>query len=497
MLLVGVLPAFAEAAGPSKECNDGVDNDGDGHVDHPADPGCSSKKDASELGTVQCDDGADNDGDGRTDAQDNGCSGPADAAETREYADYRALPGQVARLEMQAYATSPNAHTTDDPEMLFGARVRALGDRAYVTTATGPDAVVVYDISNPYEPEHIGSVSFGTTQEFNAYEGLEVIGFLDDRVVVGAVVGLGRERINNLQRNYVQNSGGWPAFYDLTDPSTPVLVAEFRDLVVHAFGVHQESKTAYLFPQYTSEIHVVDASDPDDIRVVARIPILPPAAHPHGCKAVTLDEANDRMFCTAGSGFLGTPHTTVWDISNPRAPVLAATIRQASLEGIHCCDQAYAIPILGGAYVAVTAAAGDCAAPPEGMDMPTGRVWFYDMAFIPPRYTGSIGLPYIEGVPCERWGADKGSELGAGTGLLAMAWQDAGLVLVDASDPADPKLLSIDSSDGQARDAFYHRGLVFVGGANHVLKVAVPIEGAPQPLAEPCPDDEILQTVCV
>jgi hypothetical protein len=31
------------------ECNDGIDNDGDSLVDHPADPGCGSAIDASEA----------------------------------------------------------------------------------------------------------------------------------------------------------------------------------------------------------------------------------------------------------------------------------------------------------------------------------------------------------------------------------------------------------------------------------------------------------------
>src|SRR5690606_9367812 len=32
------------------ECNDGVDNDGDGKIDHPDDTGCSSPEDDSETG---------------------------------------------------------------------------------------------------------------------------------------------------------------------------------------------------------------------------------------------------------------------------------------------------------------------------------------------------------------------------------------------------------------------------------------------------------------
>jgi hypothetical protein len=51
-------------------CRDGVDNDGDGGVDYPADPGCTSSADPSERNPAkQCDDGLDNDGDGKVDYQ--------------------------------------------------------------------------------------------------------------------------------------------------------------------------------------------------------------------------------------------------------------------------------------------------------------------------------------------------------------------------------------------------------------------------------------------
>jgi uncharacterized repeat protein (TIGR03806 family) len=61
-------------------CNDGEDDDGDGKVDYPADPGCRSADAASE--TAACNDGIDNDGDGRIDSPwDVGCEGPWDADE--------------------------------------------------------------------------------------------------------------------------------------------------------------------------------------------------------------------------------------------------------------------------------------------------------------------------------------------------------------------------------------------------------------------------------
>ena len=52
------------------ECGDGLDNDGDGRIDHPWDPGCESPADADEddpSPPPACADGVDNDGDGRTD----------------------------------------------------------------------------------------------------------------------------------------------------------------------------------------------------------------------------------------------------------------------------------------------------------------------------------------------------------------------------------------------------------------------------------------------
>jgi len=59
------------------ECNDAVDNDGDGKVDFPADPGCTDPLDSSEVNSAllaECSDGVDNDGDSLVDyPADPGC----------------------------------------------------------------------------------------------------------------------------------------------------------------------------------------------------------------------------------------------------------------------------------------------------------------------------------------------------------------------------------------------------------------------------------------
>ncbi|MDQ4049951.1 MAG: hypothetical protein M3131_11320, partial [Actinomycetota bacterium] len=79
------------------QCEDGRDNDGDGRIDFPDDPGCTSPNDDSEAdaGTAgqgggggggrdatECSDGRDNDGDGRIDfPNDPGCTSAADDSE--------------------------------------------------------------------------------------------------------------------------------------------------------------------------------------------------------------------------------------------------------------------------------------------------------------------------------------------------------------------------------------------------------------------------------
>jgi len=74
---------------PTKyQCNDGRDNDGDGRIDFPNDPGCSGSTDDDESNGTQptvyeCNDGRDNDGDGRIDfPNDPGCSGYTDNDES-------------------------------------------------------------------------------------------------------------------------------------------------------------------------------------------------------------------------------------------------------------------------------------------------------------------------------------------------------------------------------------------------------------------------------
>ncbi len=86
----GVFGGSTSFPSPVGGCDDFIDNDGDGLVDHAGgDPGCDSSWDSTEraLG-LPCDDGFDGDGDGWTDAPfDPGCRNAASATESPQCQD--------------------------------------------------------------------------------------------------------------------------------------------------------------------------------------------------------------------------------------------------------------------------------------------------------------------------------------------------------------------------------------------------------------------------
>lgn len=118
--------------GHKAQCNDGKDNDGDGKIDFPDDPGCTSAEDDSEdtQPAPQCSDGRDNDGDGKIDfPADPGCFAPNQDDETDDCpsgpscpqcsngkdddmngaTDYPADPGCSSASDTDEYTDNPQA----------------------------------------------------------------------------------------------------------------------------------------------------------------------------------------------------------------------------------------------------------------------------------------------------------------------------------------------------------------------------------------------------
>ncbi len=117
---------------PTSACSNGLDDDGDGKVDYPADPGCSSSTDTNEYNAppaaAACGNGLDDDADGKVDyPADPGCSSTTDNDEFNappppSYAcsngldddgdgkvDYPADPGCSSSTDTNEYNAPPAA----------------------------------------------------------------------------------------------------------------------------------------------------------------------------------------------------------------------------------------------------------------------------------------------------------------------------------------------------------------------------------------------------
>ncbi|MFO0690076.1 MAG: hypothetical protein U0900_15370 [Myxococcota bacterium] len=93
-------------------CSDGIDNDKDGTIDAPGDPGCVDGSDMSERGALaQCDNGLDDDGDGTVDfPNDSGCLHPTNPIEAPE-------PGIASMLTIGALGLVGAARRRSSPRL--------------------------------------------------------------------------------------------------------------------------------------------------------------------------------------------------------------------------------------------------------------------------------------------------------------------------------------------------------------------------------------------
>lgn len=91
------------------QCSDGIDNDSDGKIDYPNDPGCYSADDDDERDMPACNDGVDNDGDGKIDyPNDPGCSSANDKTETFDTVAGTPCPGCTCGADLNG-----NGYTGD------------------------------------------------------------------------------------------------------------------------------------------------------------------------------------------------------------------------------------------------------------------------------------------------------------------------------------------------------------------------------------------------
>jgi hypothetical protein len=149
-------PDAADDSGPLPQCNDGIDNDGDGKIDFPYDPGCYAPNQDDETDDCpdgpncpQCGNGQDDDGNGKTDYPDDS-GGCTMAADSDEYTDDPLACGAPVRIK----PFSADGHMSG---MLMGSTSNLVGRCG----GAGPEDVYELRIQQPKVV--VASTNMGTT----------------------------------------------------------------------------------------------------------------------------------------------------------------------------------------------------------------------------------------------------------------------------------------------------------------------------------------------
>ena len=141
--------------GPKPQCSDGVDNDSDGKIDYPYDPGCYAPNQDDEtddcpsgMNCPQCGNGIDDDMNGSTDyPEDPGCSA---ASDTDEYTDNPVACGNnvtIKKLPFDGHATGT-----------LGSSASSLSG-----SCGGPGAEDVYELRIQHPKVVVASTDMGST----------------------------------------------------------------------------------------------------------------------------------------------------------------------------------------------------------------------------------------------------------------------------------------------------------------------------------------------
>jgi hypothetical protein len=330
-----------------------------------------------------------------------------------------------------------------------GYEIRVHDGRAYVATFTTQEGVSVFDVTDPAAPVHLGGTPPGPLAR-----SVDVLDY-GDRLAVATSTGTELE------------------VWDLTDPAAPTRLAQLR-FGSHNVAVHPTARIVYnarnLWDGVGGAMEIVDARDPLHVRLDHTF-TFPHTARDgsvvkdQGCHDFSIDVEVQRMYCPAYE------QTLVFDITDPWHPEIVTAITNPAITSHHT-----AFTILNGTVLVISDEFADnamwgCLTAPADAAPPLspGGLWFYDLAATPPQPIG-----YLSGPPAtpEAWfltphginamcTSHNGGELEPGSGVIAYGWFDAGLTLLDASDPRHPVLLDTKDVAGAFGDARYADGHIY------------------------------------
>lgn len=301
------------------------------------------------------------------------------------------------------------------------------------------------------------------------------------------------------------------SLWDVTDPTAPTLFTILTDIDPN-HNVAVVPGTEYVFNSPSGGLgrtnELVDASDPANAAVVGSF-------GEYGCHDITfLGQHGDdkfRAYCA------GIDRTEIWDltgfdatatglgieilgiieVTEGNSPVVGNPLFSSyPLRTLHHL----AMPNADGTVLIVGdeqnggGSPGGCLAHTDQASSPTGALWFYDISDeTAPELLSWLSPPLVEPVPRtpspDNPTAAPNAILSSipsctahfgtlipGEEKLAMAWYNAGVLLIDFSDPAAPMILDqVIQPGSNVWDARVHNGYVFTGDISRgmdVLKLA-------------------------
>lgn len=359
-----------------------------------------------------------------------------------------------------------------DEGALSGGGIWTHGDHAYVSGLGSGFHVV--DVSDPKNPDRVGNIS-GDEVYSRDVDMLE----LPDRTI--AVL--------------ATQSGGM-TFVDVTDPTAPTVLSILEIEPNHNVAVVPNSSLVYNSPS-TGEgrsNEIVDASDPLRPEVVGEF-------GDHGCHDITFytspDGATQRAYCA------GVDVTEIWDISDPLAPDLVTTVSNPCMDddvtaapysncgGLHhtaFVNHDASVLIVGDEFQGGAGPGCGAQQSVEGNSVatPIGALWFYDlsdeespelMGWFAPDVPVQAHADALTGTlessptaaPFSMSCTSHFGDLIPGKEMVVVGWYQAGVVLIDFSDPANPVQVDQWAQDAYVWDAKVHNGYVFTGDIQNGL----------------------------
>ncbi len=329
---------------------------------------------------------------------------------------------------------------------------RSSGMSVIGSLAILPSSVTrLVDISDPTAPKVVG--------EFNvSARASDVIVYPDGTIV--AVLASGRAIV----------------LADITDPVNPSEISRIQTLGTHKVDVVPGTPIIY----NSANGEIFDASDPAN-------PVNSTSKMPATCHRTYFynDPVREmyRAYC-AGYEF-----THIWDTVEPLHPKLIKSIKMwhanddlPNPDTTPVTFSHFSIPNDDASVLIVGDEMGGGAAPACGVhastpvrdaSTPTGALWFYDikdeknptlLSWISPRShvvdnpgAGSCTAHHGRIVP------DPTRD------LLAMGFYNAGVILVDFTDPSSPQIIDQQATGMKVWEAIYYNGYVFTGDMGHGL----------------------------